>query len=114
MQVLNPDKNSEENGAVVVTDDGDQTKKRKLEDDEEEEEETEVDSSSSGGHFIFVSVLFHLIKPDFVCVGDRMRSRMGQMTIQRKRRVTMQKCWRMNKRSRWGRRWWTKTSAWSS
>uniref|UniRef100_A0A8C7ZNZ7 MYB binding protein (P160) 1a n=1 Tax=Oryzias sinensis TaxID=183150 RepID=A0A8C7ZNZ7_9TELE len=82
LDVLNPDKNSEENDAVVVTDDGDQTKQRKLEDDEEEEEETEVDSSSSGEHFIFVSVLFHLIKPDFVCVGDRMRSRMVLFHIQ--------------------------------
>uniref|UniRef100_A0A3P9M4L6 MYB binding protein (P160) 1a n=1 Tax=Oryzias latipes TaxID=8090 RepID=A0A3P9M4L6_ORYLA len=45
LDVLNPDKNSEENGAVVVTDDGDQTKKRKLEDDEEEEEETEDEES---------------------------------------------------------------------
>ncbi|XP_011482211.2 myb-binding protein 1A [Oryzias latipes] len=45
LDVLNPDKNSEENSAVVVTDDGNQTKKRKLEDDEEEEEETEDEES---------------------------------------------------------------------
>ncbi|RVE64282.1 hypothetical protein OJAV_G00144220 [Oryzias javanicus] len=45
LDVLNPDKDSEENGAVVVTDDGTQTKKMKVEDDEEEDEETEDEES---------------------------------------------------------------------
>uniref|UniRef100_A0A8C6L2M0 MYB binding protein 1a n=1 Tax=Nothobranchius furzeri TaxID=105023 RepID=A0A8C6L2M0_NOTFU len=48
LDVLDPDKEDEEDSAVVVTDDADKTQKRKLEEDEDEEMEAGSDEDSDG------------------------------------------------------------------